>query len=707
MEVRVCMSGPATTVCLMNTAGAQFSNQAIYDTAKNLSAVESLPFAEAHLLCRFVLEFGGRPVSIRGRQAPKFDKKILRRLVKAGLLERGGHEGARNTRVASIMNTSTNAWNPQVELSPGALVVSAMSASDEAIALVVRHVPAVPGSQSVNAEPLRPIEQRAKENALLSPSGSGLELGEGGASQDSLPSVLTDADNVGSDLNGRGPESLLLRPENEEAYWAGGQPVTATLSAFSDSGFPNFELSHVLDQLVRDLCELDGQTLLERPAPGTVAIMAEIHGCGVAYCRCAARFDMLVENDNGPFWANVCAYHAKRKGLTTLGMGRAQYLLHPDELDTPSVRAATEALAIPLERIFDLSSADEPQWSRSYRRFGFVRTADGRLVRRGLKATVWAELLDPVRGAIGIKVREAGSFPFDDGGWDAVHPASWSDELIRELLFDVFKDEFDLPRSQPLTMSVTEAESIVRAGLRSCEGRLSLHDHLEGDDVGWFGAAISTLRPSPYGRALAVVSEGSFDYDLLRRVCEQYPGWNHHLSILRRDDCPEDILLAAVETPSGRRALLDKKAGLPPRVTDRLFTRIALSSTAQESRETMFRAAVHPAVPLPLLEGILEKALTERGSRTALIAESAELDGERRGVIRTAVLRKTHRGKVQDDVMSVLLGPEGVRNRGVVNWVATLTDGGARERALRWIAEREESAGGHLEDDVASVVKSN
>lgn len=688
MEVRVCMSGLATTVCLMTTAGAQFSNQAIYDTAKKLSAVENLPFAEAHLLCRFVLEFGGGAVSIRGRHAPKFDKKILRRLVKAGLLERGGHEGARHTRVASVRNTSTNAWNAKVELGPGALVVSVMSASDEAIDLVERHMPAVPECQSVNAEPLCPEEQQVKEHAPLTPSGSGTQFDKDGAVQDSLSLISSDADTAGASLKDRGPESLLLRPESEEAYAAGGQPVTATMSAFEDSGLPNFELTHVLDQLVRDVCEHDGQTLFDRPAPGTVAITTEIHECGVAYCQCAARFDMLVENENGPFWTNVCAYHAKRTGLTTLGMGRAQYLLHPDELDTPSVRAATEALDIPIGNIFDAFSADEPQWSRSYRKFGFVRTADGRLVRRGAKTSVWAEPLNPARGVIGIKVREANSFTFDDRGWDAVHPASWPGELIRELLFDVLKDEFDLPRCRPLTMGVTESEATVRAGLDRCEERLTLRDHLEGDDLAWYDAASFALRPSPYGRALAVVSKCSLDFDLLRRVCKAHPDRSHHSAILRRDDCPEDILLAAVETPVGRRVLLDKEAALPPSVGDRLFTLIALSSTAQESPGAMFRAAVHPAVPLPLLEGILEKAMTERGSRTALIAKAAELDSERRGVIRTAVLRKTHRGKVQDVVMTALLGPEGGGNREVVNWLATLTDGAARERALRWIAER-------------------
>ncbi len=390
--------------------------------------------------------------------------------------------------------------------------------------------------------------------------------------------------------------------------------------------------------------------------------------------------------DGRSVWAPVCAHHAKVQGLTSLGTGRAQYLLHPDELDNPRIKGLAEALEIPLARVLD-TRGDEPQWSTAYRAFGFVRAARGRLVRRGLKTTVWAELADSVSGAVGIKVRKVNSFTFDDRGWDAVHPVSWPQGLIREVLFRTLDIEPDLPRVRSLTIGVPEAESIVRAGLDRAEQRFTIGDYLTGEDRDRFGQLGMRAWPSPYGRATAVAAAGSADYGLLRRILEDHPDARHRTTILRREDCPESLLLAGVDDPVGRYALLTRKAGLPSVVVDPLFTRIALSSAAQEGRGTMLEAALHPSVPLQLLEGILEKALVERDCRTTLIRASDSLDDERRDTIRAAVLRRTYRGKVLDAVMAGLLGHHGVMNERAIEWLNSLPERQVRDRALRWIGE--------------------
>lgn len=101
----------------------------------------------------------------------------------------------------------------------------------------------------------------------------------------------------------------------------------------------------------------------------------------------------------------------------------------------------------------------------------------------------------------------------------------------------------------------------------------------------------------------------------------------------------------------------------------------------------MLEAALHPSVPLQLLEGILEKALVERDCRTTLIRASDSLDDERRDTIRAAVLRRTYRGKVLDAVMAGLLGHHGVMNERAIEWLNSLPERQVRDRALRWIGE--------------------
>ena len=623
----------------VTTTEDQWSPQFIYDTAKAIAASndDALNFLEAHVLCRLVLQFGGRPVNLRNRTTPSFDKKAIRRLENAGWIERGGYQGNRKATVTSALNLlgTSEAWTATAQVDEGRLNANLISAADEAVLLIARFTVG------------EPVEEDEAANG--------------------------------------DPEALLLRPQNEDWYRTGELPLTEPMEAFDESGRPQFELRHALDALVRDVCSFsdEHELLMERPSPGTIAITSEIHECGMSMCQCAARFDMQVETKDGrPFWANLCAYHARKSGLTTLGMGHAQYLLHPDELDEPAARSIAKTFNLPLSERID---RPEPAWSKAYRLFGFVRADDGRLVRRGPTTTVWAALAMP--GVIGIKIRRVRSFTFDDRGWDVVHPIDWSEDLVREVLFDALNEDRDLPRCRPLTMGVDEAETIVKTGLDTSDSRIRIHDHLTPSDRARFGELAFAFRPSPYGRASEVVSASSLDYKLLRRIFAEHPDPRHRHTIVGRTDCPVDILVAATGDAACRASLLHRKAGLPTEVIDPLFIKVALSSTSQESRGTMLEATLHPAVPLAYLGGIIEKALAESDARTVLIRRSAGLDDERRTIIRAAVLRKTHRGRVQDAVMTELLGHEGHENQKVLDWLYTLADRPARERAFRWIEE--------------------
>lgn len=118
-----------------------FSAQDIYDTAKSIATSdEPLAFPEAYLLCRLVMEFGGGPLNTRSRTSPRFDKKSLRRLEKAGWIERGGHEGAPRAKVSSLMRLPAGSWSATATIEPGALMMDLISASDEAIELVTHFV---------------------------------------------------------------------------------------------------------------------------------------------------------------------------------------------------------------------------------------------------------------------------------------------------------------------------------------------------------------------------------------------------------------------------------------------------------------------------------------------------------------------------------------------------------------------------------------
>ncbi len=59
---------------------------------------------------------------------------------------------------------------------------------------------------------------------------------------------------------------VLRRPENDSEFRSGAKPLTQTLPAFDEAGFPKRPvLHHLFDQLVRDLCDVDEDTLRERP----------------------------------------------------------------------------------------------------------------------------------------------------------------------------------------------------------------------------------------------------------------------------------------------------------------------------------------------------------------------------------------------------------------------------------------------------------
>ena len=481
-------------------------------------------------------------------------------------------------------------------------------------------------------------------------------------------------------MSGPGPEGLLLQPMNHDWYMHDMPPVVLVMPVVFGVDGPQLDERFVLDALVRHYGDLDPEVLMVRPTPGAIAITPETPVCDGEYCQVAARFDLAVETRSGFLWRNLCVQHAREQGLAKLSMGRAQYLMHPDELDTPVRRVAMRLAGVEPDEVLGTHSSD---WTRIYHGFGFVRETDTRLIRRGPSTTIRAELV-PDLGAIGLTVRRYRAFVIDSGDWSAVVPPTWSADPVRSMLFKLLDRDFDLPGSVPLSIDLAEAEQIVLDRLTDRDHRTRIRQFLSADDLATFGHVTNSLLPSSYGRAGAIVATESRDLELVRRVYFEHPDWGLRFDILWRADCPLDLLIAATEEPSGRGALLSRKT-LPTEIVEPLFTKVALSSTSVDGTSVMWEATLHPTVPLPLVEGLLEKVLSAKGHRANLVHSARDLVPAHRDIVWTGVLRKTHRGMALDDVMEALLGEQGLDNREVVAWLGALSDRRMRERALRWI----------------------
>lgn len=477
--------------------------------------------------------------------------------------------------------------------------------------------------------------------------------------------------------------SALLRPLNWDDFLEGATPVTETLPAFEGGKPIRPKASHIFDRCVRQWLKLDADDLLYAPSPNTVAISVEVPPCdervgGMFRCQMAARYDMPVETRRGTVWGNYCASHARENGLVQLGAELGQYLLHPDELTSEEWDELDHELGCnrTLQRFV------EPEWSRTYRAFGFARVSRTKLVKRTDAVTLWAE-----QGTYGeLRLRRRSARTFSDGGYDRLVPSDWPAELVREVLFNLLQmDSMTLPGTpEGLGFTLAEAEDVVRDGLH------------EGKQMRWLSEFIADVDrdefhlqydKSPFQHASEIVVEHSFDHGLLRDVYLRHADASIRATVLRRADCPDDILRLATEDSFGRSSLLGRKA-LPDDVAALLFDQLALSSAAAEEQGTMLRAATHPNVPPSRVLGLAEKALFERDDRLALLDAAVGLDPDRRGALWLLVLSKTHRGKRQDEVMDRILGERGLANTDAIQWLEGMPAGAAKQRAVKWLHAR-------------------
>lgn len=111
-----------------------------------------MPFLDAHVLCRVVLEYEGGPVALRGRGSPQFDRRVVDRLLRAGWLERGGDERIAGPRVSSVQDRTAGSegWSAIVRFGRDQIAGEWVSASEEA-ERVVRGAVADPGAQAESA----------------------------------------------------------------------------------------------------------------------------------------------------------------------------------------------------------------------------------------------------------------------------------------------------------------------------------------------------------------------------------------------------------------------------------------------------------------------------------------------------------------------------------------------------------------------------
>jgi hypothetical protein len=479
--------------------------------------------------------------------------------------------------------------------------------------------------------------------------------------------------------------SALLKPLNWDDFLDGATPVTETLPAFEGGKPIRPKTSHIFDRCVRQWLDLDADDLLYAPSPDTVAISVEVPPCderigGMFRCQMAARYDMPVETRRGTVWGNYCASHARQNGLVRLGTGLGQYLLHPDELTTGEWDELDHELEC--NGTFEGFVEPEPEWSRTYRAFGFARVSETKLVKRTDAVTLWVE-----QGTHGeLRLRRLSARTLSDGGYDRLVPSDWPAELVREVLFNLLQiDSRTLPGTpEGLGFTLTEAEAVVRDGLNEDGQERWLSDYLADVDRDKF---YLQYDKSPFQHASEIVVEHSSDHDLLRDVFLRHSDVSTRGSVLRRADCPDDILRLATEDSFGRSSILWRKT-LPDDVAALLFEQLALSSAAAEEQGTMLRAATHPNVPLSRVLGLAEKALFERDDRLALLDAAVGLDPDRRGALWLLVLGKTHRGKRQDEVMDRILGERGLANTDAIKWLEGMPAGAAKQRAVKWLHAR-------------------
>lgn len=484
-------------------------------------------------------------------------------------------------------------------------------------------------------------------------------------------------------LGQRELESALLPPTNWDNFLDGAEAVTETLPALDGWLAIPPKATHIVDAFVRQWADLNSEALAHSPSPCTVAISADAPKCDVRMCQMAARFDMPFVTKKGEGWANLCSYHARESGLMELGSGQGSYLLHPDEI-APDVRVRLEELGF--DELFAGFGGQEPAWSRICRGFGFARVSDSTLVKRGDRRTIWIE--HGGSGELRVWKYRAGEYHFDERvrSFDRVIPSDWPAEMIREVLFNVLAvDSSDRPGTpEGLGLTLQEAETVVRDGLKSSNQTSKLTEHLlDGQrDRFWL-----EYDESPFQHASRIAVRNTTDLDLLRDIYAHHQDSGIRCSVIARDDCPVDILWRATREPAGRRALLTRTS-IPDEVVAPLFDEIALSSAAAAGRGVMLAAAIHPRVPLGRIEGLAEKALFERDDRLALLDGAARLDSERREALWTLVLRTTHRGKRQDEVMGQILGGPGLTETEAIEWLHGLPDGPTKLRALKWVRTR-------------------
>ncbi len=147
---RVCRLGHRSTGVGARSYGEgmarkrrRITGQVVYDTAKAVAAGgHRLDLPAALLLCRIVLLHGGGPIDLKSPLGRELDKEIVRRMVRRGFLERGGQEVGQKARVASVLNLSTTppGWTTNVQVGPGRLVAPLVTASEETISLVAKHL---------------------------------------------------------------------------------------------------------------------------------------------------------------------------------------------------------------------------------------------------------------------------------------------------------------------------------------------------------------------------------------------------------------------------------------------------------------------------------------------------------------------------------------------------------------------------------------
>ncbi|MBB2923088.1 hypothetical protein [Cellulomonas cellasea] len=504
------------------------------------------------------------------------------------------------------------------------------------------------------------------------------------------------ASDEGIDLVGRArrlARGTSTHDQLEPPSLSGSGPVREPLRAFdADGGVVEPPLEYVVEAVV---CQFgaDGSPAVQEQS-FAVAICVDVPDCDTERCKNAARFDMPVATRRGTGWANLCAAHAREAGLELLGAGRGSYLLHTDEIRREPVRTALDELGLLGALVLD-EDVEEAAWSRLYRGLGFVRASADELVRRSGTVTVVARHLGA--GRVGIDLRDARTHrePGAPPSFHAVVPDRWGEDLVRQVLVGVVGWRAMRPAGwEDLHMPLVEAVDVVVRGLQGGDLRTRLREFL-GEPERF---ALSTVIDSPFQRASHVVVEQSDDWDLLAQVYRLHPDAGIRAAVLSRQNCPLGLLLDAA-TDATQRGTLLSRATLPDEVVELLFTRLATSSTAAEGPGRMLRAATHPLAPVAMVEAFLERALAERDDRLVVLDHAERLDPERQAVLRAAVLRRTHRGRTQDEVMTRLLGDQGVLNQPVVDWVRGLDHRASRARASAWIAARLETTRAELEDE--------